>query len=110
MRFFRVLTMQELTSQKVIPFILPRDALPYRLSNEDPTVLRVIISSRDPGVFWVKCIIGLSDGADPGSIRQIALLPEPIPIAFYDSSVDHTDFLNANYDKLHKDMSWIYLE
>lgn len=100
--YFRVLTMEDLRSVKFgdIPFVKSRDAFPYGISDKSPSCVRVFVSAREPGIYWLECFASLSSAEGP---KDIALTEKAIPIAFFESKPFGVELL----EKVSKDADWI---
>jgi hypothetical protein len=57
-------------------------SFPLHIEDFTPAKLRYYISARDPGIYWVKCIVVVSDGVGPP--KSVELTDKAIPLAFFD--------------------------
>lgn len=54
----------------------------FILSDDVPLTLRYFVNAEDPGIYWVKCSVLVSNGI--GNPKEVVLNYEPYPLAFID--------------------------
>lgn len=60
--------------------------LPLQVTDTAPFTLNYWINARDPGIYWVKFVVWVSNGVSPA--KRVELTPVPIVLAYYPADTE----------------------
>jgi hypothetical protein len=82
-----------------------RDAnLPLLVDDLAPNMLKYFIGASDPGIYWVKCELVVSNSV--GKARKLMLTDKAVPLAFFPDSGGPSEI---DFDAISKSKEWVFV-